>query len=76
MCILEDPHGFILHPPTLEKQTDDPVAVRMVEQSQAIFPSRRVVSFDQGFHRPSNRQGLEERLDWVALPPKKLPLGR
>jgi hypothetical protein len=45
VSLLKDPHGFILHPPTLEKQTDDPVAVRMVEQSQAIFPSRRVVSF-------------------------------
>ena len=70
VCILEDQHGFVLHHQVMEKQTDDEVAVRMVEQSQAICPSLRVVSFDKGFHSPSNRQRLEERLDLVALPKK------
>jgi len=70
VCILEDQHGFVLHHQVMEKQTDDQVAVSMVEQSQAIFPSLRVVSFDKGFHSPSNRQRLEERLDLVALPKK------
>jgi hypothetical protein len=54
----------------MEKQTDDQVAICMVDQSQARFPSLRVVSFDKGFHSPSNRQALEERLELVALPKK------
>ncbi|MBK7675042.1 MAG: hypothetical protein IPJ27_09905 [Candidatus Accumulibacter sp.] len=54
----------------MEKQTDDKVAVSMVEKSQATFPSLRAVSFDHGFHSRSNRETLEERLDLVALPKK------
>lgn len=70
VCILEDQYRFILHHEVMEKQTDDHVAVRMVEQSQASFPHLRVVSFDKGFHSPANRQALEARLDLVALPKK------
>jgi len=70
VCILEDQHRFILHHEVMEKQTDDQVAVLMVEQSQARFPHLRVVSFDKGFHSPANRQALEERLELVALPKK------
>lgn len=54
----------------MEKRTDDQVANCMVEQSQARCPSLRVVRFDTGFHSPSNRQALEERLELVALPKK------
>jgi IS5 family transposase len=54
----------------MEKQTDDQVAVSMVEKSQARFPNLRAVSFDKGFHSPANRQALEERLELVALPKK------
>jgi hypothetical protein len=70
VCILEDQHRFILHHQVMEKQTDEQVAVSMVDKSQASFPSLRVVSFDKGFHSPSNRQALEERLELVALPKK------
>jgi IS5 family transposase len=70
VCVLEDQHRFILHHEVMEKQTDDKVAVSMVEKSQATFPSLRAVSFDQGFHSRSNRETLEEHLDLVALPKK------
>lgn len=70
VCILEDQHRFILHHQVMEKQTDDQVAVSMVDKSQANFPSLRAVSFDKGFHSPSNRQALEERLELVAMPKK------
>jgi IS5 family transposase len=70
VCILEDQHRFILHHQVMQKQTDDQVAVSMVEKSQANFPSLRAVSFDKGFHSPANRQALEERLALVALPKK------
>ena len=70
VCILEDHHRFILHHQVMEKLTDDKVAVSMVEQSQASFPSLRMVSFDKGFHSPANRQALEERLELVGIPKK------
>lgn len=70
VCILEDQHKFILHHNVMEKQTDDQVAISMVEKSQASFPTLRAVSFDKGFHSPANRQSLEERLDLVAMPKK------
>jgi len=70
VCILEDQHRFILHTLVMEKQTDDQVAVTMVEQTQPRFPSLRVVSLDKGFHSPANRRELEERLDLVAMPKK------
>jgi len=70
VCLLEDHHGFILHHQVMQKQTDDQVAVSMVDESQALFPSLRAVSFDKGFHSPANRQNLEARLELVVLPKK------
>lgn len=70
VCILEDQHKFILHHMVMEKQTDDQVAIGMVDKSQASFPALKVVSFDKGFHSPENRTSLEERLDLVAMPRK------
>lgn len=70
VCILEDQHKFILYHKVMEKQTDDQVAVSMVEKSQASFPTLRAVSFDKGFHSPGNRLELEEKLDLVAMPKK------
>jgi glycine cleavage system H lipoate-binding protein len=70
VCILEDQHQFILHHRVMEKQTDDQIAVSMVEKSQANFPDLRMVSFDKGFHSKDNRVSLEERLDLVAMPRK------
>jgi hypothetical protein len=70
VAILEDQYRFILHHQVMEKQTDDQVAVSMVDASQARFPQLRAVSFDKGFHSPGNRQELETRLDLVAMPKK------
>ena len=49
VCVLEDTMGFILHHQVMEKQTDDKVAVLMVEETQARFPRLGVCSFDKGF---------------------------
>jgi len=70
VCILEDQHRFILHTHVMARQTDEQVAVAMVEASQARFPTLRTVSFDKGFHSPANRRELEVRLDLVACPKK------
>jgi hypothetical protein len=70
VCVLEDQFGFILHHQVMEQQTDDQVAVPMVEAAQARFPDLRQCSFDKGFHAPANQQILGELLDLPVLPRK------
>ncbi|MCP4935079.1 MAG: ISNCY family transposase [bacterium] len=70
VCVLEDTMGFILHHQVMEQQTDDKVAVSIIEQTQARFPKLRLCSFDKGFYTPKNREVLQERLEKVVLPKK------
>jgi len=70
VCVLQDQLGFILHHRVMERQTDDELAVPMVEETQARFPSLRQVSFDKGFHTPANQKALSELLDRPVLPRK------
>ena len=70
VCIMEDQHQFLLHHQVMEKQTDDQVAISMVGETKARFPSLATCSFDKGFHSPKNQEELAELLDVVALPRK------
>jgi hypothetical protein len=70
VCVLEDQFGFILHHRVMEQQSDDQVAVPMVEETQARFADLRQCSFDKGFHTPANQRDLSERLDLAVLPRK------
>jgi len=70
VCILSDQIGFILHHHVMQKQTDDKVAVAMVEETQKCFPLLRSCRFDKGFHSPSNQKDLKKLLDFVCLPKK------
>lgn len=70
VCIMEDRQGFLLHHRVMEKQTDDQVAVHMVDETKARFPDFSTCSFDKGFHSPDNQTRLKEALDVVALPRK------
>ena len=70
VCVMEDQYQFILHHQVMEKQTDDQVAVVMVQQTQKRFSDFRVCSFDKGFHSPSNQVQLRELLDLSVLPKK------
>lgn len=70
VCILEDQYGFILHHHVMEHQTDDQVAVLMVQESQTRFPTLDQCSFDRGFHTPENQMKLKDLLDHVILPKK------
>ncbi len=70
VCIMEDQHQFLLHHQVMEKQTDDQVAISMVSETMARFPSLATCSFDKGFHSPENQRELAEMLDVVALPRK------
>ena len=70
VCVMEDQYQFILHHQVMEKQTDDQVAVVMVQQTQKRFSDFRVCRFDKGFHSPSNQAQLRELLDLSVLPKK------
>jgi transposase, IS5 family len=67
VCVLEDQHQFILHHRVMEKQTDDQVAVSMINETKNRFPNLSTCSFDKGFHSQNNQKELREKLDVVAL---------
>jgi hypothetical protein len=54
----------------MEHQTDDQVAVLMVDGAKERHPRLNACSFDKGFHSPANQERLGRRLDWVVLPKK------
>lgn len=70
VCVLEDQHQFILHHRIMWNETDDKIALAMVEATQSHYPDLRQCSFDKGFYTPANRNGLETLLDQVILPKK------
>lgn len=70
VCILEDQYGFVLHHMVMEKQTDDRVAVPMIEETLANFPDLAACSFDKGFYSPTNREELRKLLGSVVMPKK------
>ena len=70
MCIMEDTHGFILHHRVMQKETDDKIALEMVNATQLNFPRFNACSFDKGFHSPENQLDLKEKLEHVVLPKK------
>ena len=70
VCILEDQYGLILHHHVMEKQTDDKVAVPMIDAAQSKFPNLKGCSFDKGFYSPTNKAVLKNKLDVLVLPKK------
>lgn len=70
VCVLEDQYQFILHHQVTWQETDDKVAISMVQQAQQRYPDLRQCSFDKGFYTPKNQQELGELLDHVILPKK------
>ena len=70
VCIVEDQYQFILHHRVMEQETDEQVAVVMAEEAKQRFSDLNSCSYDKGFHRPTNRERLEEILDSVVLPKK------
>lgn len=70
VCVLEDQYQFVLHHQVMWKETDDKVAVSMIEQTQQRHPDLKYCSFDKGFYTPENQNDLEELLDHVTLPKK------
>ncbi len=70
VCIVKDQHNFILHHRVMQNETDDKIAVSIIEETQSRFPDFKNCSFDKGFHSPYNQKELAIRLDHVVLPRK------
>jgi len=70
VCLITDQYGFILNHQVLKKQTDDKVAVAMVETTKSLFPTFDGCSFDKGFYTPANRNRLLEYLKNLVMPKK------
>ena len=62
---MEDQHGLILHHRVMEKETDDKVAVTMVNATQHKFPAFNGCSFDKGFYTPANKKELKKSYNFV-----------
>ncbi len=70
VCILKDQFGFILHHMVMHNQTDDKVAVPMVQEAKERFSNLNGCSFDKGCYSPHNFIELRKLLDSVTLPKK------
>jgi hypothetical protein len=70
VCVMNDQHGFILHHRVMQNETDDKIAVLMVEEAQERYSNFTSCSFDKGFYTPSNQIELTKSLDLVVLPKK------
>ncbi|MCP4101729.1 MAG: ISNCY family transposase [Lentisphaerae bacterium] len=70
VCFVTDQFGFILHHRIYENETDDKIAVQIVEQTQERFPDFNSCSFDKGFYSPENKVKLKGMLAGVILPKK------
>ena len=70
ICIVKDQFGLILHHRVMQNETDDKVAVPLIEKTLEYFPNLKSCSFDKGFHSPYNQEKLAELLNDVYLPRK------
>jgi len=70
VCVLRDQFGFILYHKVMQQQTDDKVAVPMVQEAKDRFAKLAGCSFDKGFYSPENKRQLSDILDYVVLPKK------
>jgi hypothetical protein len=70
VCVVKDQYSFILYHLVMEKQTDEKVAVAIVEGAKDRFSQLDSCSFDHGFYSPGNKKDLAQILDRVILPKK------
>ena len=70
VLVSEDQYGFILSHRVMVGETDDQVAVPVVEELAQRFPNLASVSLDKGFHSPANQKRLAELVPFPVLPKK------
>jgi len=54
----------------MQKESDNEIALDMVIETQARYPTLNSCSYDKGFHSPDNQIALAEKLDHLILPKK------
>jgi len=70
VSVLEDQHQFIIHHQVMWQETDDKVAINLVEEAKILFPSISQCSFDKGYYSPKNKIELDKMLDLNIMPKK------
>lgn len=70
VCVIEDEYQFILHHRIMWQETDDKVAILMVEEAKKRFPSLDQCSFDKGFYSVLNMKELDNTLALNVMPKK------
>ena len=70
VSILEDQYQFVLHHRIMWKETDDKVAVPLIEEAKQRYPQISQCSFDKGYYSKDNVIELNKHLDQVILPKK------
>ena len=70
VCIVKDQYSFILHHRVMQNETDDKIAVRIIEETLSRFADLKSCSFDKGFHSQGNQKNLAALLEKVYLPRK------
>jgi hypothetical protein len=70
VSVLEEQHQFILHHRVMWQETDEKVAVPMVEEAKQRYTTISQCSFDKGYYSKSNIVELNGLLDNVILPKK------
>lgn len=70
VCVLEDQYQFILHHRVMWQETDEKIAVAMVEEAKNRFPSLSQCSFDKGFYSRENVIELDKNLELNVMPKK------
>ena len=54
----------------MQNETDDKIAVPIIQETKDRFVALGSCSFDKGFHSPEKQEKLRELLDLVVLPRK------
>ena len=70
VSILEDQYQFILHHRIMWKETDDKVAIPIIEEAKQRYPLINQCNFDKGYYSKANVIELNTHLDHVILPKK------
>ncbi len=70
VCLVEETEGYILHHRVMQKEADNQIAIDIISEAQARYPTLTACSFDKGFHSPENQIELAKKLDQLVLPKK------
>ncbi|MCP3942932.1 MAG: ISNCY family transposase [Desulfobacteraceae bacterium] len=70
VAIIEDQYGFILDYYIGKQETDDQIAIPLIQSAKKAFSQINSCSFDKAFYKPSNKKDLKPYLNLLVLPKK------